>query len=149
MPDGDLVLIDGGGELYDYSSDITRTVPVNGTFSPSQKAVYDAVLTVNQAIIDQCRPSTGLSLSDLHALSLEYFTEHLKVLGILSKTVEGNSAHHIVQKYFPHAIGHFLGMDVHDTPDLSLSTKLAEGMIITVEPGLYFPLHDTTIPSRQ
>lgn len=144
LREGDMVLMDAGASLHGYCSDVTRTWPLNGTFDPAQRTLYAAVLDVNKRCIEACRADGHTSLGTLHGLSLKLMLEHLVFLGIIR--ADDPQAFARCQKYYPHAIGHWLGQDVHDTPDVSAHTMLEAGMVVTIEPGLYFPPDDTSIP---
>jgi Xaa-Pro aminopeptidase len=117
IQDGELVLIDAGAELDHYASDVTRTFPANGKFSPEQRRIYEAVLRAQQAAMDKIRPGvTWDELSDVAA----------KVLADAG-----------YYDYFIHGLGHPVGLEVHDANLPAL--PLAEGMVITMEPGVYIP----------
>jgi len=139
---GDLLLMDAGGSFGGYSADITRTWPLSGTFTPEQRDVYSAVLSVNEACIAAAKGDGGTSIASLHHLSLRLTHEALVQLGVL-----GPGEAHRVSRYYPHNIGHYLGLDVHDTPLASQSQPLLPGMALTVEPGLYFPPDDPQLPA--
>jgi len=117
IQDGELVLIDAGAEFDHYASDVTRTFPANGKFSPEQRRVYDAVLRAQQAAMDKIRP--GVTWDEL------------------SDTASKVLADAGYYDYYIHSLGHPVGLEVHDAnlPDL----PLAEGMVITMEPGVYMP----------
>ena len=125
--DGELVLMDCGAEYHGYSADITRTFPVNGTFTPEQRAIYDLVLKSQNAAIDECK--VGAQFWTPHRKAASVIADGLVDLGIMQ---EGDD----VRTYFMHGTSHFLGMDVHD---VSNSYVLRPGMILTVEPGIYIP----------
>merc|ERR1712130_141052 len=129
--DGEMVLVDGGCELFCFSSDVSRTWPVNGKFTPAQKEVYSAVLDAEKQCIQAC--AKGKSMSQLHALSIRILSEHLKSLGIM------NRHNNDYFRFYPHSIGHYLGMDVHDTSSFTVNQKLQPGNMVTIEPGLYIP----------
>jgi Xaa-Pro aminopeptidase len=131
LHDGDLVLMDAGCEWNGYASDITRVWPVNGKFTKAQLDIYNLVLRVNKLCIQKCR--SGISIRELQHFAEEKLAEGLIELGIMKK-------HESVQRFYPHNIGHYLGMDVHDTPHVDNSYSLQPGVIITVEPGLYIPV---------
>lgn len=147
LKDGDLCLIDAGCELNGYASDITRTFPVNGKFSPAQKQVYEIVLAAQEAAIAQCL--VGNTFQDPHDAALRVLTLGLFELGILHSSVHGTLENAIeikaYQPYYMHRTSHWLGMDVHDVgsyrepedPNLGWRT-LRPGMVLTIEPGLYF-----------
>jgi len=140
LRDGDLLLIDAGCEYQFYASDITRTFPVNGRFTPAQRAVYDVVLEANLAAIAQVRP--GNSWNAPHEAAVRVVTQGLRGLGLLKgrlSTLEREGAY---RKYFMHRTGHWLGMDVHDVGDYRLGEQwrmLEPGMVLTIEPGIYLP----------
>jgi Xaa-Pro aminopeptidase len=117
---GDLLLMDAGGSYFGYSADITRTWPLSGSFTPAQRDIYEAVLSVNERVIQAVRADGTTSLQTLHQLSIRLTHEALVSLGILK---QGDLQR--VSKYYPHAIGHYLGMDVHDTPNASQSQASA------------------------
>ena len=138
LRDGDLLLIDAGGELQGYTADITRSFPVNGRFSPEQKAVYEVVLEAQKAALRQMRP--GLSSAKPHEAATRVLTEGMVELGLL----KGQPAKLIEQQkhrqFYMHGTGHWLGMDVHDVGRYKLNNRsrpFEPGMVMTVEPGLY------------
>jgi len=121
---GDLLLMDVGGEYGHYAADITRTVPVSGKFTERQREVYELTLRAHEAVIAAVRPGMRLSGNgpdSLTQIAREVFSRHSKRLA----------------RSFPHAVGHYVGLDVHDPGNLR--EPLEEGMVITVEPGLYLP----------
>ncbi|WP_105633459.1 Xaa-Pro aminopeptidase [Cronobacter dublinensis] len=137
LRDGDLVLIDAGCEYRGYAGDITRTFPVNGKFTPAQRAVYDIVLESLETALRLFRP--GTSIQDVTGDVVRVMVKGLIGLGILQGDVEQLVADNAHRAYFMHGLSHWLGLDVHDVgfygPDRS--RILAPGMVITVEPGLY------------
>ncbi|KAF0436943.1 peptidase M24 [Gigaspora margarita] len=133
LRNGDLVLLDAGGEYYGYASDVTRTWPVNGKFTQPQKELYEAVLNVNRRCIKLCTEAEGISLNGIHEISVELMKEELLNIGF--DLSEGD----IDRVLYPHHVGHYLGLDVHDTPYVDRSRRLSSGMVITIEPGLYVP----------
>lgn len=135
---GDLVMIDAGCEVDCYASDISRTFPVSGQFSPEQRALYEVVLAANKAAIDCVRP--GRSWNDAHEASVQVMTEGLVRLGLLSGTVEELIVNEAYGEFYMHRIGHWLGMDVHDVGEYRVDGEwrmLEPGMTVTIEPGLY------------
>ncbi|OAX82860.1 hypothetical protein ACJ72_02789 [Emergomyces africanus] len=128
----DMVLVDGGGEYGGYISDITRTWPVNGKFSEPQKELYSAILSVQRSCVSLCRESAGLSLDMLHSIAEKGLREQLKALGF---DVSGDA----MAILFPHHLGHYIGLDVHDCVGYPRSNELEEGQCITIEPGIYVP----------
>ena len=150
MEAGDLLLIDAGGEYDFYTTDITRTFPVSGRFTDAQKDVYQAVLDAQKSCIALARP--GKTMREIHEHAIEVLTEKLKEL----KVIKGPTAQLIKKRdffpYYPHGTGHWLGMDVHDigryyAQDYDHPRKLMPGMVLTIEPGLYFGL-DSKAPAK-
>lgn len=136
---GDLLLIDAGGEHGLYTADITQTFPISGTFSPEQRKVYEKVLGVNRAITAMIKP--GVSYRELHTRATELITEALIDLGVLTGDLRENIIQLNYRKYFPHGLGHYLGLDVHDAGiyhERGIDIVLKPGMLLTNEPGLYF-----------
>ncbi|XP_062387796.1 xaa-Pro aminopeptidase 3 [Sardina pilchardus] len=146
VKDGEMVLLDGGCEYFGYVSDITRTWPVNGRFSPAQGELYEAVLEVQMACLSLCTP--GVSLDHIYSSMLAFLGQQLKRLGIVSSGASETDTLKIARRLCPHHVGHYLGMDVHDTPELSRSQPLQPGMAITIEPGLYICEDDESCPKR-
>ncbi|KYQ88166.1 peptidase M24 family protein [Tieghemostelium lacteum] len=140
---GDLLLMDAGCEYWNFTSDITRTFPINGKFTDAQKEIYEAVLDVNKKCIEMAR--IGQTVDSIHRYSVEIITNHLLRLGILKQETMKSSSYH---KYYPHSIGHYLGMDTHDTSNYAYSIKLVPGMIITIEPGIYIDKNDLSVPEK-
>ncbi len=136
---GDLLLVDAGGQVNGYTADLTQTFPVSGTFSLPQKQVYEKVLEVNREITKITKP--GTSYRTLHARSVEMITEALLSLGVLEGDRDSNIKAMTYRKYYPHGLGHYLGLDVHDVGiyrERGKDFELKSGMLITNEPGLYF-----------
>jgi Xaa-Pro aminopeptidase len=127
LQNGDLLLNDCGAEYHGYSADVTRTIPVNGKFSPEQKIIYELVLAAQDAAFAICKP--GNQFSDPHNAALKVITAGLKQLGIIQSDNQARI-------YFPHGTSHHLGLDVHD---MGSRSTLQPGMIFTVEPGIYIP----------
>lgn len=149
MQAGDLVLIDAGGELDHYAADITRTFPVNGKYSPEQKAIYELVLASQLAAIASVK--AGVSWNAPHEIVVDILTEGLLDLGLLkgSKTECLEKASY--RQFFMHRTGHWLGMDVHDVGDYKVDNQWRElepGMVMTVEPGLYIAPDCKTVDSK-
>ena len=147
LKDGDLCLIDAGCEFLGYASDITRTFPVNGKFSPAQAQAYSIVLAAQEAAIAKCR--VGESFQAPHDAALEVLTKGLFEMGVLSHQEHGSLESAIENKayqpYYMHRTSHWLGMDVHDVGsyrELNDPNKawriIQPNMVLTVEPGLYF-----------
>ena len=121
---GDLVVIDAAAEWGQYTADVTRTFPVNGTFTPRQKAIYDLVLGAQQAAFDSVRP--GMTMRQLDAIARRHMRAHSGTL-CGAKTCDDG-------EYFNHGLGHPIGMDVHD---VGFSRPFEPGTVITIEPGIY------------
>ncbi|OGT18778.1 MAG: Xaa-Pro aminopeptidase [Gammaproteobacteria bacterium RBG_16_57_12] len=140
LRDGELLLIDAGAEHDYYASDITRTFPVNGRYSREQRALYDLVLTAQQAAIDKVRP--GNHWNEPHEAAVKVLTEGLLKLGILKGRLRQLIKDSAYRRFYMHRTGHWLGMDVHDVGDYKIGDVwrvLEPGMVMTVEPGLYIP----------
>ncbi|GAA5855657.1 hypothetical protein JCM8547_001636 [Rhodosporidiobolus lusitaniae] len=133
--DGEMVLIDAGCEYGGYASDITRTFPVNGTFSTAQSHLYEAVLRVVKATTRACAASNNLSLEDLHRISVDATRTELRDLGF---NLRGGD---LERTLYPHFVSHPIGVDLHDTMSFTRDQKIQAGMAITIEPGLYVPPH--------
>uniref|UniRef100_W5L2H5 X-prolyl aminopeptidase 3, mitochondrial n=1 Tax=Astyanax mexicanus TaxID=7994 RepID=W5L2H5_ASTMX len=146
IKDGEMVLLDGGCEYYGYVSDVTRTWPVNGKFSEAQRELYEAVLEVQLGCLSLCSP--GVSLDHIYTTMLTLLAKQLRQLRVLPHSADDADAIKAARRFCPHHVGHYLGMDVHDTPELSRSQPLQPGMAITIEPGLYFSEEDESCPER-
>jgi Xaa-Pro aminopeptidase len=138
LKDGDLLLIDAGAEFACYASDITRTIPVNGKFSPEQRELYDVVLAAQRAAIAEVRP--GKAFGAYHEAAVRTLTAGLIKLGLLKGSVAKNIREQTYRRFYMHKTGHWLGLDVHDVGDYRVDGEFRElepGMVVTVEPGLY------------
>jgi Xaa-Pro aminopeptidase len=138
IADGGLILIDAGCELDYYAADITRTFPVNGKFSPEQKALYELVLKAQLAAIEQVKP--GNSWNAAHEVAVEVLVTGLLELGLLTGDIEQLIEDESYKVFYMHRTGHWLGMDVHDVGEYRINKEwrsLKEGMVLTIEPGLY------------
>ncbi len=151
IEDGDLFLLDAGFECNGYASDFTRTFPANGTYTDIQKGIYNSVLSGMNAVLDAVKP--GVKMEDLHLLAARTMMEGLKELDIVRGSVDDMMNEDIFALFFPHGLGHFLGLDTHDVGGypkgvdridrpgikfLRARRELQPGMVITVEPGIYF-----------
>ena len=149
MQDGDLLLIDAGAEYACYASDITRTFPVNGRFTPEQRELYDIVLAAQLAAIEEVRP--GKSFEAYHLAAVRVLTQGLIRLGLLKGSLRSNLESHTYRKFYMHKTGHWLGLDVHDVGDYRVDggfRELEPGMVVTVEPGLYISPDLKGVPAR-
>jgi len=138
LKDGELLLIDAGCELDYYASDITRTFPVNGRFSPEQRAVYEIVLEAQHAAIE--KTVVGNHWNEPHDAAVKVITKGLKKLGLLEGPLPKLIKDGAYQPYYMHRTGHWIGMDVHDVGDYKVGDEwrmLEAGMVTTVEPGIY------------
>lgn len=138
LQDGDLVLIDAGCEFQYYAGDITRTFPVNGKFSPAQKAIYNIVLQAQYRAIELFKP--GISIKEVNDQVIAIMVSGLVDLGIMQGNIDELIAEKAYSQFYMHGLGHWLGIDVHDVGDYKTPSRdriLAPGMVITVEPGLY------------
>lgn len=151
ISDGDLYLIDAGFEYEGYSSDFTRTYPINGKFTDDQAAIYQVVLDALNNSIEMIVP--GIKMEELHLEACRIILKGLKDVGVVKGDVEEMMASDIFALFFPHGLGHFLGLDTHDVGGypkgverierpgikyLRVRRELIPGMVITVEPGIYF-----------
>lgn len=162
LEDGKLLLMDAGAEnLMNYSSDNTRTFPVNGKFTPKQKAIYEIVLKANVEGINACKP--GIRYREIHKLAMTIITDGLKALGLMKGDTEAAVEAGATALFMPHGLGHQMGLDVHDMEDLGenyvgyddtiqrskifgwgslrMAKELRPGHVLTVEPGIYFVPH--------
>ena len=149
LKDGDLVLIDAACEYQLYASDITRTFPVNGKFSPEQKALYNIVLDSQIAAIDAVR--IGNSYKEPHNVAVKILVQGLLDLGIMQGDLEQIIASESYRQFYMHGTGHWLGMDVHDVGSYKMNShwrNYAEGMVVTIEPGLYIVPDDSTVDEK-
>lgn len=149
--DGDLFLMDSGFECNGYASDYTRTFPVNGTYTDIQKGIYNSVLNGMNKVLDAMKP--GIKMEDMHLLAARTMMEGLKDLGIVKGDVDDMMNENIFALFFPHGLGHFLGLDTHDVGGypkgvdkidrpgikfLRARREMQPGMVVTIEPGIYF-----------
>jgi Xaa-Pro aminopeptidase len=151
LREGELLLLDAGIELDSlYTADVTRTLPINGTFSDEQRMVYDAVFEAQQAGIAAAQP--GAKFSDVHKAAIGVIARHLDAWGLLPVSVEESLDEQGGQhrRWMVHGTSHHLGIDVHDCAQARVENYregiLQPGMIITVEPGLYFKPDDELVP---
>lgn len=151
MQDGDLVLNDMGAEYYCYASDITCSFPVNGKFTPDQRALYATVLKAKNEVVSSIKP--GTSYVDMHELAEKIIANGLVEMGVLTGDLDGIIEAQLPAVFMPHGLGHNLGLDTHDVggypkgatratrpglKSLRNVRELKEGMVLTVEPGCYF-----------
>ncbi len=136
--EGDLLLLDAGCEHDYYASDITRTFPVSGRFTPCQRAIYELVLEAQLAAIDKVR--SGNHWNHPHEAAVRVITQGLVKLGLLKGKVTALIKDQAYLQFFSHRTGHWLGLDVHDVGDYKVGGEwrvLEPGMVLTVEPGIY------------
>jgi Xaa-Pro aminopeptidase len=150
---GELLLMDMGVEAHSlYTADVTRTVPVNGTFNPLQRQIYDLVYASQQAGIDAIKP--GVQYDDVHQTCMRVLAAGLHDLGLLPVSVDEamDKESMLYRRWTLHGFGHMLGLDVHDCAQASTDKyregTLAEGYVLTVEPGLYFQPEDELVPEE-
>ncbi len=151
IKDGDLFLMDSGFECNGYASDYTRTFPANGKYTDVQKGIYNSVLAGMDKVLDTIKP--GVKMEDLHLLAARTMMEGLKDMGIVKGSVDDMMEENIFALFFPHGLGHFLGLDTHDVGGypkgvdrierpgikfLRARRELLPGMVVTIEPGIYF-----------
>jgi Xaa-Pro aminopeptidase len=154
--EGDLLLLDAGVEVDSlFTADITRTLPVGGTFTDAQRRIYDAVYAAQEAGIAAVKP--GNKFSDVHAAAIRVIAEHLHEWGLLPEGIDVEATldtehgqYH--RRWMVHGTSHHLGIDVHDcalaTREQYMDAELRPGMILTVEPGLYFKADDELVPAE-
>jgi Xaa-Pro aminopeptidase len=138
MEAGDLLLVDAACELHHFTSDITRTFPVSGSFSSPQRRIYEVVLEAQEAAIAACQP--GNHIRSPHEAALSVLVEGMVGIGLLPTSVDKAMGMHLYQEFFMHGTSHWLGMDVHDVGTYRQKGRyrtLEPGMALTVEPGLY------------
>ena len=148
LRDGDLVLVDAGGGFQNYACDLTRTFPVNGKFTEPQAAIYNIVLAAQEAAIDMVQP--GNTWNQPHDAALRVLTEGLVSLGILTGDLESLLSEEAYLPYCMHKTGHWLGLDVHDVGDYQVNGQwrvFEEGMVTTIEPGIYFQGNMKGVPA--
>ncbi|KJK08820.1 MULTISPECIES: Xaa-Pro aminopeptidase [Pseudomonas] len=149
LKDGDLVLIDAGCEIDCYASDITRTFPVSGQFSPEQKAIYELVLKAQEAAFAVIAP--GKHWNHAHEATVQVITEGLVALGLLKGDVQALIESEAYRAFYMHRAGHWLGMDVHDVGEYKVGgqwRELEPGMALTVEPGIYIGADNQSVAKK-
>lgn len=146
----ELILIDAGCEYEYYASDITRTIPVTKRFSEAQKELYNMVLEVQHKIMNMIKP--GVKRSKLQKKSEELLTKKMVEFGILKGDAKKLIKEKKHKKYYPHGIGHWLGIDVHDQAPYKYENQkeipLQSGMVLTIEPGIYIDINDKDVPEK-
>jgi Xaa-Pro aminopeptidase len=143
---GDLLLIDAGAEFRHLTADITRTFPVDGTFSEAQRVIYDLVLEAERAVIDRCAP--GFPYSAMHTQAVEHLASGMVDVGLLPGPAEEAIGKGWYREFYFHGTGHWLGVDVHDAGAYRIDGRgrpLQAGMAFTVEPGIYIAPDKATI----
>lgn len=149
LRDGDLLLLDAGAELQGYASDITRTFPVNGRFSPAQREIYALVLDAQVQCVERAR--AGVTFDDLYQHSVRVLTEGLVRLKLLAGDVDKLIEDKAYERFYMHKLGHYLGMDVHDVGLYHVdgaARPFAPGVVITIEPGLYIAADAESVPDE-
>ncbi|KAI0026137.1 aminopeptidase-like protein [Xylariomycetidae sp. FL0641] len=136
----EFILVDAGGQYGTYIADITRTWPANGRFTPPQRDLYLAVLRAQRSVVSMCRASAGVTLDKLHSITDMALRDQLTQLGF---DLQGDA----MSTLFPHHVGHYVGLDVHDVPGYPRNVVLKEGHCITIEPGIYVPEDDKRFPA--
>ncbi len=150
LKSGELILIDAGCEYKYYASDITRTIPVNGKFTAPQKELYEMILAVELKIIKMIKP--GEKRSMLQKRAIELLSQGMLELGILKGSLKKVIKNELYKKYYPHSIGHWMGIDVHDEAPYKYKNgkeiPLKSGMVLTIEPGIYIDENDKDVPKK-
>ncbi|TBU27708.1 peptidase M24, structural domain-containing protein [Dichomitus squalens] len=134
IADGEMVLIDAGCEYNGYASDITRTFPANGSFTSEQATLYNVVLTVQKRLIDLCTESSAMSIVQIHRESCNMLRKELERIGFHFPLGAGT-----LDALYPHLVGHPVGIDLHESNHMDRHEPIKEGMVITIEPGVYVP----------
>jgi Xaa-Pro aminopeptidase len=149
LRDGELLLVDAGAEYKGYASDITRTFPINGRYSPAQREIYELVLKAQMSCVEMVRP--GVTHDELKQHSIEVLTEGMVELGLLQGEPEQLIRDKKYEKFYMHGLGHMLGIDVHDVGAYyhgKESRALEPGVVMTVEPGLYIAPDTKDVPEK-
>ena len=149
LRDGELLLLDAGAEYKGYASDITRTFPINGRYSPAQREIYDLVLKAQMSCVEMVRP--GVTHDQLKQHSIEVLTEGMVELGLLKGDPEQLIKDKKYEKFYMHGLGHMLGIDVHDVGRYyygNESRALEPGVVMTVEPGVYIAADAKDVPEK-
>jgi Xaa-Pro aminopeptidase len=143
----DMVLIDSGAQLNRYCADITRVLPASGMFSQIHRIIYEIVLQAQLAALKKVK--AGVKILTIYDAAAEVITEGLKELGVLKGPLKALLKKKAFKPYFPHGIGHSLGLDVHDLSQLRGNNEavLEAGMVFTIEPGLYFSKSISNVPA--
>jgi len=147
--DGELLLIDAGCEYGYYASDVTRTFPINGIFSPEQRAIYEIVLRAQKACIDAVKP--GATLDEIHQRAIRSITEGLVDIGLLEGELDELIEEKRYEPFYMHRTSHWLGMDVHDVGHYFVAgaqRPLEPGFVLTVEPGIYVATDAESVDAR-
>ena len=150
LKNNELILIDAGCEYNYYASDITRTIATNGRFTPAQKELYNMVLEVQLKIIEMIKPN--ILRTTLQKKAVELLTDGMIDLKILKGNRDKIIKKELYKKYYPHGIGHWMGIDVHDESPYKYKNgkeiALAKGMVLTIEPGIYIDKEDKDVPQK-
>lgn len=146
--DGEMVLMDAGCEFGGYTSDITRTWPINGEFSEPQRILYEVLAQVQKELLGCLQHAGGETLDQLFDTMCLKLGKYLQEVGLIPKSAQGVELGRAAYKFCPHHVSHYLGMDVHDTPLISRSIGLTPGMVCTVEPGIYIGKDRRDVPEE-
>ena len=149
LHDGDLLLVDAGAEYKGYASDITRTFPINGRYTPAQREIYDLVLKAQMECVEMVRP--GVTHEQLKQHSIEVLTEGMVELGLLKGSPEELIKEKKHEQFYMHGLGHMIGIDVHDVGKYYFgqdSRPLEAGVVMSVEPGIYISPATKDIPEK-
>jgi Xaa-Pro aminopeptidase len=149
MQAGELLLIDAGARYRGYCGDISRTFPVNGRFSPAQRGLYEGVLRAHDAAVAAVRP--GATIDQIHDAAQHELVDVLRTLGAADQTDPARSDQASYKKYIPHKTSHWLGLEVHDVGAYAFRSGprcLEPGMVLTIEPGVYIPADESSVPAE-
>ncbi|KAH8304679.1 hypothetical protein KR018_003051 [Drosophila ironensis] len=149
VADKDLVLMDAGCEYGGYTSDITRTWPANGVFTPAQRTLYEMLHRLQGEMIAVVMQPGGETLDQLFESMCFKLGRYLQEIGLVTKAVSDfKEVATLGYRFCPHHVSHYLGMDVHDTPHVPRSARIVPGMVFTIEPGIYIGPHCTDVPAE-
>uniref|UniRef100_A0A182JGR5 Aminopeptidase P N-terminal domain-containing protein n=1 Tax=Anopheles atroparvus TaxID=41427 RepID=A0A182JGR5_ANOAO len=143
---GEMILLDAGCEYHGYTSDITRTWPVDGKFSDPQRVLYEVLQQVQLELLGCLQQAGGETLDQLFDTMCTKIGQYLQEIKLIPAALGGLELYRTAYKFCPHHVSHYLGMDVHDTPSVPRSIRLRPGMVCTVEPGIYISRERTDVP---
>ncbi len=147
LKDNELILIDAGSQVDNYASDVTRTFPINGKFTPAQKSLYEIVLKSQKDCIAACKP--GANWQETQLIAFRSIAQGLIDIGLIKTSLDEAIEKNLHKHFCPHSISHWIGLDVHDAGVYAVDGKpvpFQPGMYFSVEPGIYIDSADQTVP---